>query len=205
MFFTDLGGIDTKNQNHALNDSSFVGKNMFNEKLLFDIDEYASHQQLEAGGSYASTLDGEKQPMKTRSTMIHWMTNEKYKNSLLPIYQQISYIVRKINDSMWGYSYTGYEPFQYSEYKIGDHFDWHIDQNQFTGTEVRKISFSLGLSNKNEYEGGDLIIKSSDQENNYKLDRGDIVVFPSWMLHKVTPITKGKRRVVVGWGEGIIV
>jgi PKHD-type hydroxylase len=178
---------------------------MFNEKLLFDIDEYASHQQLEAGGSYASTLDGEKQPMKTRSTMIHWMTNEKYKNSLLPIYQQVSYIVRKINDSMWGYSYTGYEPFQYSEYKIGDHFDWHIDQNQFTGTEVRKISFSLGLSNKNEYEGGDLIIKSSDQENNYKLDRGDIVVFPSWMLHKVTPITKGKRRVVVGWGEGIIV
>ena len=205
MFFTDLGGIDTKNQNYALNDSLFVGKNMFNEKLLFDIDEYASHQQLESGGSYASTLDGEKQPMKTRSTMIHWMTNEKYKNSLLPIYQQISYIVRKINDSMWGYSYTGYEPFQYSEYKIGDHFDWHIDQNQFTGTEIRKISFSLGLSNKNEYEGGDLIIKSSDQENNYKLDRGDIVVFPSWMLHKVTPITKGKRRVVVGWGEGIIV
>ena len=205
MFFTDLGGIDTKNQNYALNDSLFVGKNMFDEKLLFDIDEYASHQQLESGGSYASTLDGEKQPMKTRSTMIHWMTNEKYKNSLLPIYQQISYIVRKINDSMWGYSYTGYEPFQYSEYKIGDHFDWHIDQNQFTGTEIRKISFSLGLSNKNEYEGGDLIIKSSDQENNYKLDRGDIVVFPSWMLHKVTPITKGKRRVVVGWGEGIIV
>mgnify|MGYP003125100548 CR=1 FL=1 len=205
MFFTDLGGIDTKNQNYALNDSLFVGKNMFDEKLLFDIDEYASHQQLESGGSYASTLDGEKQPMKTRSTMIHWMTNEKYRNSLLPIYQQISYIVRKINDSMWGYNYNGYEPFQYSEYEVGDHFNWHIDQNQFTGTEIRKISFSLGLSNKNEYEGGDLIIKSSDQENNYNLDRGDIVVFPSWMLHKVTPITKGKRRVVVGWGEGIIV
>ena len=205
MFFSDLGGINIKNQNHALNDSSFVGKNMFNERLLFDIDEYASHQQLETGGSYASTLDGEKQPMKTRSTMIHWMTNEKYKNSLLPIYQEISSKVRRINDSMWGYSYTGYEPFQYSEYKIGDYFDWHIDTNQFTGTNIRKVSFSLGLSNKNEYEGGDLIIKSSDQETHYKLDRGDIIVFPSWMLHKVTPITKGKRRVVVGWGEGIIV
>ena len=205
MFFSDLGGINIKNQNHALNDSSFVGKNMFNERLLFDIDEYASHQQLETGGSYASTLDGEKQPMKTRSTMIHWMTNEKYKNSLLPIYQEISSKVRRINDSMWGYSYTGYEPFQYSEYRIGDYFDWHIDTNQFTGTNIRKVSFSLGLSNKNEYEGGDLIIKSSDQETHYKLDRGDIIVFPSWMLHKVTPITKGKRRVVVGWGEGIIV
>ena len=201
MFFTDLGGIDTKNQNHALNDSSFVGKNMFDEKLLFDIDEYASHQQLENGG----TVEVQNKSSQARSTKIHWMTNEKYKSSLLPIYQEISSKVRKINDSMWSYNYDGYEPFQYSEYEVGDHFNWHFDVKQFTGANIRKVSFSLGLSNKNEYEGGDLILKTSVEENCYKLDRGDLIVFPSWALHKVTPVTKGKRRVVVGWGEGISV
>ena len=203
MFFTDLGGINIENGELGLNNSSFFGKNMFSERFLFDIDEYVSHQQLENGGT--GTIEDPNNSIELRSTKIHWMTNEKYKSSLLSIYQEISSKVRKINDSMWSYNYDGYQSFQYSEYEVGDHFNWHIDTNQFTGTNIRKVSFSLGLSNKNEYEGGDLILKTSVEENCYKLDRGDLIVFPSWALHKVTPVTKGKRRVVVGWGEGIIV
>ena len=201
MFFTDLGGINIENGELGINNSSFFVKNIFSERFLFDIDEYASHQQLENGG----TVEVQNKSSQARSTKIHWMTNEKYKSSLLSIYQEISSKVRKINDSMWSYNYDGYEPFQYSEYEVGDHFNWHFDVKQFTGANIRKVSFSLGLSNKNEYEGGDLILKTSVEENCYKLDRGDLIVFPSWALHKVTPVTKGKRRVVVGWGEGIIV
>ena len=186
MFFTDLGGINIENGELGLNNSSFFGKNMFSERFLFDIDEYVSHQQLENGGT--GTIEDPNNSIELRSTKIHWMTNEKYKSSLLPIYQEISSKVRRINDSIWSYNYDGYQSFQYSEYEVGDHFNWHIDTNQFTGTNIRKVSFSLGLSN-----------------NCYKLDRGDLIVFPSWALHKVTPVTKGKRRVVVGWGEGIIV
>ena len=203
MFFTDLGGINIENGELGLNNSSFFGKNMFSERFLFDIDEYVSHQQLENGGT--GTIEDPNNSIELRSTKIHWMTNEKYKSSLLSIYQEISSKVRKINDSMWSYNYDGYEPFQYSEYEVGDHFNWHFDVKQFTGANIRKVSFSLGLSNKNEYEGGDLILKTSAEESCYKLDRGDLIVFPSWVLHKVTPVTKGKRRVVVGWGEGIIV
>ena len=203
MFFTDLGGIIIENGELGLNNCSFFGKNMFSERFLFDIDEYVSHQQLENGGT--GTIEDPNNSIELRSTKIHWMTNEKYKSSLLSIYQEISSKVRRINDSIWSYNYDGYQSFQYSEYEVGDHFNWHIDTNQFTGTNIRKVSFSLGLSNKNEYEGGDLILKTSVEENCYKLDRGDLIVFPSWALHKVTPVTKGKRRVVVGWGEGIIV
>ena len=201
MFFTDLGGINIENGELGINNSSFFVKNIFSERFLFDIDEYASHQQLENGG----TVEVQNKSSQARSTKIHWMTNEKYKSSLLSIYQEISSKVRKINDSMWSYNYDGYEPFQYSEYEVGDHFNWHFDVKQFTGANIRKVSFSLGLSNKNEYEGGDLILKTSAEESCYKLDRGDLIGFPSWVLHKVTPVTKGKRRVVVGWGEGISV
>ena len=203
MFFTDLGGINIENGELGINNSSFFVKNIFSERFLFDIDEYASHQQLENGGT--GTIEDPNNSIELRSTKIHWMTNEKYKSSLLPIYQEISSKVRRINDSIWSYNYDGYEPFQYSEYEVGDHFNWHFDVKQFTGANIRKVSFSLGLSNKNEYEGGDLILKTSAEESCYKLDRGDLIVFPSWALHKVTPVTKGKRRVVVGWGEGISV
>ena len=60
----------------------------------------------------------------------------------------------------------------------------------------RKISFSLGISEKDEYEGGELMTKMNTNENSYKLDKGELFLFPSWMLHKVTPVTKGKRRVI---------
>tara|TARA_E500000331_G_scaffold8287_1_gene7917 strand:- start:64 stop:696 length:633 start_codon:yes stop_codon:yes gene_type:complete len=203
-FFSDYGGFDISSRNHTLGDCSFVGKNIFDERVLSDIEEYISRQQLVdaqcgTGNSYKNKND----QSITRSTKIHWMRSQD--KCLVPIYHEISTKIRLINHNMWDYTYDGYEPFQYSEYDISDHFDWHIDQIKFTGPNIRKVSFSIGLSNEDEYEGGDLVLKQSDKDNHYKLGRGDIIVFPSWMLHKVTPITKGKRRVVVGWAQGSII
>jgi len=198
-FFSDYGGFDVDSRNHSLGDCTFLGKNIFDERVLSNIEEYISRQQLED----ATAFGYPNEISKTRSTKIHWMSSQD--NCLVSIYHDISTQIRLINHNIWDYTYDGYEPFQYSEYDISDHFDWHIDQIKFTGPNIRKVSFSIGLSNEDEYEGGDLVIKSSDKENHYKLGRGDALVFPSWILHKVTPITKGKRRVVVGWAQGSII
>ena len=69
----------------------------------------------------------------------------------------------------------------------------------------RKVSFSLGISDENDYEGGELLLKKDRNPRPFKLDRGEIIIFPSWMLHKVTPVTKGLRKVIVGWGIGPVV
>ena len=90
------------------------------------------------------------------------------------------------------------------KYTKGGKFKRHQDRGS-KGTEWRYRTILIQLSNEDEYEGGDLVLKQSDKDNHYKLGRGDIIVFPSWMLHKVTPITKGKRRVVVGWAQGSII
>ena len=50
-----------------------------------------------------------------------------------------------------------------------------------------------------------MLTKINHKEQPIKLDKGEIVIFPSWMLHKVTPVTKGKRKVIVGWGIGPVV
>ena len=208
-FFIDSAPVAGNEGTHPL---TFVGRKIFDDKIISDIEEYISHQELEE----SKILHMNKNPDsdwnvvdavtsdKARSSMIHWMNDEKYKDFLMPIYDHIARQVRMINGGMWKYNYDGYGVFQYSEYTEGDHFNWHIDQITITG-ESRKISFSLGISDETEYEGGDLGFKTGDlEEDYYKIGRGDIIVFPSWMLHKVTPVTKGKRRVLVGWGEGLI-
>lgn len=196
-FFIDAGVI---RGNEGKNPLTFVGRKLFDDKIISDIEEYISHQELEK----AKVLHmNRKSADKARSSMIHWMNNEDYKDFLMPIYDIISRNVRMINDGMWRYNYEGYGVFQYSEYTEGDHFNWHIDQIEIKG-ESRKVSFSLGISDESEYEGGDLGFKAAEEEDYYKIGRGDIIAFPSWMLHKVTPVTKGKRRVLVGWGEGLI-
>ena len=60
----------------------------------------------------------------------------------------------------------------------------------------------IGLSDVSEYEGGYLQLRLGVEDRNIKLGRGEIVILPSFIVHRVTTVTKGKRRVVSGWGSG---
>ena len=179
-------------------------KDFVDDKFLREVETYIDKQVLDESGMQGHSNVNDQSLY--RRSKIHWMSNEKYKNSLLPIYQEISSKVRDVNNRNWRYVIDGWEPFQYTEYdeSYNGHYDWHTDHIASTPFEpnIRKLSFSLGISDIDDYEGGDLHIKMRSEEDVYKLSRGEIVIFPSWMLHKVTPVTKGKRRVIVGWGKG---
>jgi len=88
----------------------------------------------------------------------------------------------------------------------GTHYDWHTDFSpDFNKDFVRKLSISLMLSSSEDYEGGELELdmgKGTNKNAKFKLDVGDLVVFPSNMWHKVNPITSGKRVCLVGWFGG---
>jgi PKHD-type hydroxylase len=89
---------------------------------------------------------------------------------------------------------------QYATYETGDQFNWHLD----TGggqTSTRKISMSVQLSEGISYAGGDIEFSAcSDLEPSRR--RGTIIVFPSFMSHRVTPVTLGKRTSLVAWAHG---
>jgi PKHD-type hydroxylase len=94
-----------------------------------------------------------------------------------------------------------YEPFQLSEYKEGDFFDWHLDFG--TGaSSIRKLSFSIQLSNPKAYEGGDLEFRINNNIVQAPRTPGTVIIFPSFVMHRVSKVTKGTRRSIVGWIAG---
>jgi PKHD-type hydroxylase len=92
------------------------------------------------------------------------------------------------------------ERLQVAEYGVGDHFDWHLD---LTGgpSSLRKMSISVLLSDAASYEGGDLEFFRTPA-GRLGRNRGAAIVFPSFMPHRVTPVTRGTRFSLVAWIAG---
>ena len=74
------------------------------------------------------------------------------------------------------------------------------------GVFERKLSFTLQLSDSDEYTGGDLeFTEFNDADEQFKKDmrkKGTVIVFPSFLQHRVTEVTEVQRHALVGWREG---
>jgi len=79
----------------------------------------------------------------------------------------------------------------------------HID-NAFMSSGRADLSFTIFLSEKNQYEGGELIIENMTSESKFKLNIGEIIIYPSTYLHSVEEVFEGERLVCVGWIESYI-
>jgi PKHD-type hydroxylase len=103
----------------------------------------------------------------------------------------------------WGYGLTSQEATQIGRYKSADegHYDWHMDAAAPQNGIQRKLSISILLSDTSEFEGGELQFKGMEDKQ-ILTKQGSIVVFPSFIEHKVTPVTKGVRYSAVTWASG---
>ena len=84
------------------------------------------------------------------------------------------------------------------------HYDWHMDVGPGKIPSMRKISYTLIL-NPDEYEGGELtfhIGRNFDEPFPGQDEAGSMIIFPSYLVHKVKPITSGTRYAIVGWAHG---
>mgnify|MGYP001196375141 CR=1 FL=1 len=79
----------------------------------------------------------------------------------------------------------------------------HID-NAFMSSGRADLSFTIFLNEKDKYSGGELLIEGLNSENKFKLDAGDIIIYPSTYLHSVQEVISGERIVIVGWIESYI-
>ena len=66
------------------------------------------------------------------------------------------------------------------------------------------LSFTISLNSKDNYDGGELSIESINSEEIFKLNSGEIIIYPSTYLHSVKEVTKGERLVCVGWIESYV-
>lgn len=139
-----------------------------------------------------------------RKTNISWMGLDKENEH---IWQQMTNAIWSANKQFFQFDLTGcYEPAQlgsYTQYDQG-HYDWHTDTSLTrSDSPYRKLSMALLLSDPKEFEGGELQVKSGNDEiKTLEQKRGRAWFFPSWTLHRVTPVTKGLRRSLVLWVSG---
>jgi len=104
----------------------------------------------------------------------------------------------------WNFVVNKLETVQYAEYKPGQHYKWHRDTKMMSdGAFDRKLTVVCAMSNMDEYTGGQLEIKGLDGTIiKPKLNKGDVVVFPSFLLHRVTPVKSGVRYSATMWLSG---
>ena len=79
----------------------------------------------------------------------------------------------------------------------------HID-NAFMSSGRADLSFTIFINEKNNYDGGELIVENINSENKFKLNSGEILIYPSTYLHSVEEIKSGDRIVCVGWIESYV-
>jgi PKHD-type hydroxylase len=94
-----------------------------------------------------------------------------------------------------------------NRYEGGDRFGLHVDNAIRQRGEVRirsDLSATLFLSEPDEYEGGELIVEEMYGEQRVKLPAGDMVLYPSKSLHRVTPVTSGARVSSFFWVQSLV-
>jgi PKHD-type hydroxylase len=144
-----------------------------------------------------------------RSSVVKWIPQNKDWDWL---YQRLMKLAIEAN-GIWDFDLkSAFEQIQYTEYHASDagHYDWHQDIGFGALASRRKISITIQLSESKDYKGGDLLIalggstKDGEFKNNHVCPRGlgKGVLFPSYMMHKVSPITKGTRKSLVLWVGG---
>lgn len=116
--------------------------------------------------------------------------------------------VRANAEAGWHLDLLGPEAVQVARYATGDSYGWHID-SYTDGEQSRKLSMSLQLTDGAMYEGGDLQFARFGIPELETLDvpaagrkRGSIIVFPSYLMHRVQPVRDGVRCSVVAWIRG---
>ena len=98
---------------------------------------------------------------------------------------------KKIHGTMFSKSIKGM--------KYGRHID-----NAFMSSGRADLSFTIFLNSKDDYEGGELSIENLNSENKFKLDLGEIIIYPSTYLHSVEEVIEGERLAFIGWIESYV-
>lgn len=190
--------------------------------IIKDLEKYNVRDSLEESTLLGGVIDPTRR--KSKNTWIHssyWLCGYLW------------FYINKINEENFKYDLTGIDNdnIQYTQYEVGEFYNWHVDtsirdlyefsslkttavnednqENQFkqflkANTQVvRKLSFTVQLSDPDSYEGGEVQM-IDDNDNLYTIpkEKGAIVAFDSRVKHRVRKVTKGVRRSLVGWCVG---
>lgn len=173
--------------------------NAFSEEELNWLQDKAKDNAIKAkvGDVPGGALDS-----KIRRSSLSWLHNTPESEW---VFKKLAHVVSSLNASYFRFDLNGFgEPIQLTNYDESENgmYGWHVDFGAKNAIS-RKLSLVIQLSDAVDYEGGVLELQPSGKEIiSMSKQRGKIVVFPSWTLHQVTPVTKGLRQSLVAWISG---
>ena len=192
-------------------------------KICDDIVKYglSKAESMARTGSYNNkklTKDQIKNMQRKRKSDLVWL-NDTW------IYKELHPYIHQANKAAgWNYEWDRSESCQFTKYKHNQYYDWHCDswdkpykrdnKNDPDNGKIRKLSMTCQLTDGSEYEGGELEFDFRNYDPHMReedkhlkqakeiLSKGSIIVFPSFVWHRVKPVTKGTRYSLVMWNLG---
>ena len=105
--------------------------------------------------------------------------------------------------NQWDFFLNSHEAVQFAVYNEGQHYNWHVDTFLLSGQQLdRKVTVVCLMNDPSEFEGGVLELQFHGKTYTPMLRKGSIIVFPAYILHRVTPVTHGVRKSAVMWLSG---
>ena len=134
-----------------------------------------------------------------RESKISWLYSS---DEMEWVFRRVTDMVLDLNKRFFNFDIFGLnEGFQFTNYKApSNKYGKHVDRS--SDFIVRKLSISIQLTDPKEYEGGELYLYEDDQGVLMDKKQGTLIMFPSYVLHEVKPVTKGERNSLVTWVTG---
>ena len=147
----------------------------------------------------ATELDGSTRDHFSRNTTVRFAPEYHWFNGVM--YQ----IGQEANAKMgWNFLINQRETIQFAEYKDNQHYNWHMDTFLLSGKPTdRKVTVVCVMSDPKEFVGGSLQLQ--DFYGNPiapELKKGDVIAFPSFLIHRVNPVAAGVRYSAAMWLSG---
>jgi PKHD-type hydroxylase len=173
----------------------------FCERIVSLASLLPERQATVGGGDGDSRTD-----LQIRKSKVRWL------NGAMPdfkdFYLDVVDMFREANRHAFGAELWHLHEMQFTQYDAADEgfYNWHNDVMWASpNCGHRKLSMVIQLSDPSEYEGGDLEIQPlhlGAPDPAILRKQGNVIVFPSFLMHRVTPVTKGTRYSLVAWMEG---
>ena len=211
---------------HCIIKSRAIAPEICNEIIEIGLEKTPLDFGMIGGGS-----DGHEHHW-TRKSGVGWIDRNATLSNGETLFDHITPIVREVNAEIFKFDLNYHETYQFTVYKAPDeHYTWHTDGHFEPYNEedckndpdfesrvggYRKLSYSVNLTHPDEYEGGHFEwcdpysvnpLEGGEEIRTFRAqqsarEQGSIIIFPSFVWHKVTPVTHGRRHSLVGWIAG---
>ena len=173
--------------------------NAFSEEEIQNIVDYCDAIGTTSGTTFGGTTKEEIEKHRVSNVKFH-----KRNDETAWIFDRLNFVIQAANEQFYNFDLNGYSEFQYTTYDENGRYDFHTDM-AYGGKyseELRKLSMTLLLND--DFEGGEFEVNIGKEENSttVPMKKGQAVLFPSFVLHRVKPITKGVRKSLVVWVVG---